>query len=128
MPDDVRAHALLQETLLGEALDNLDAGVFLADEQGRYVAVNRYACSLTGYSREELLNMTVHALAADSSDYEPMLRGSMREGTVGLRRKDGSVVECAWRSGTTKIAGMTFYVGLNWPVAEPSERAAPSAS
>ena len=128
MPEAVRAHELLQETLLGEALDNLDAGVFLADEQGRYVAVNRFACSLTGYSREELLSMTVHALAADASEYEPMLRGKIRVGTVGLRRKDGTLVLCEWRSGTTKIAGMTFYVGLNWPAAEPSERAAPSAS
>jgi PAS domain S-box-containing protein len=128
MAEDVRAHALLQETLLGEALDNLDAGVFLADEQGRYVAVNRFACTLTGYSREELLGMTVHAIAADASDYEPMLRGAKSEGVVGLRRKDGSIVLCEWRSGTTKIAGMTFYVGLNWPAVEPSEHGAPSAS
>jgi len=128
MSDDVRAHAMLQETLLGEALDNFDAAVFLADEQGRYVAVNRYACGLTGYTRGELLELTVHALAADSADYEPMLRGKKSEGTVGLRRKDGSVVVCEWRAGTTKIGGMTFYVGLNWPVTDATVREAPSAS
>jgi PAS domain S-box-containing protein len=128
MPDDVRAHALLQETLLGEALDNLDAAFFLADEQGHYVAVNRYACSLTGYTREELLGMTVHVLAVDASDYEPMLRGAKTEGSVALRRKDGTIVECAWRAGITKLSGMTFYAGLNWPLTEPSARGGPSAS
>lgn len=111
-----RASSLLQETLLGEALENLDAAVFLADERGRYVAVNRYACELTGYQRDELLGLTVLDITADASDFERMLAGEKREGTVLLKRKDGKLVECAWRAGETSIAGMTFYVGLNWPV------------
>ena len=90
--------------------------VFLADEDGRYAAVNRFACELTGYAREELLALDVHQVAVDASDYAPMMSGEKREGTVLLRRKDGTLVECEWRAGTTEIAGITFYVGLNWPV------------
>lgn len=55
---ETRASAILQETLLGEAFDNFDGAIFVADERGRYVAVNRRACELTGYSRDELLGMT----------------------------------------------------------------------
>lgn len=109
------ASSLLQETLLGQGFDNLDAAVFVADEQGRYVAVNRAACALTGYEREELLGTDVHAIAVDTSDYEPMVAGIKREGSVALRRKDGTLVEVDWRAGATRIGGMPFYVGLCWP-------------
>ena len=124
-PDDVRAHHLLQETLLGEALENLDAAVFLADDDGRFVAVNRRACAITGYTREELLGVDVHGIAVDPSAFEEVLAGRKREGTVTLRRKDGSLVECSWRAGTTRIAGLTFYVGLNWPLDELPSGGAP---
>jgi PAS domain S-box-containing protein len=111
-----RANAILQETLLGEVFDNLDAAVFVADEQGRYVAVNARACAITGYSREELLGKTVHEIAVDTADYTPAISGRKNAGTVALRRKDGTHVEVEWRVATTTIAGMPFYVGLNWNV------------
>jgi PAS domain S-box-containing protein len=113
---EARASAILQETLLGEVFDNLDAGVFVADEQGRYVAVNRRACELTGYTREELLGKTVHDIAVDTSDYTPAISGRKDVGTVALRRKDGTHVQVEWRVATTTIAGMEFYVGFNWRV------------
>ena len=37
--------------------------VFVADENRRYVAVNDYACRLLGYTREELLELTVDQIA-----------------------------------------------------------------
>ena len=46
---------LIQTSLLGEAIENGPVAVFVADEHGRYVAVNRAACQLLGYTREELL-------------------------------------------------------------------------
>ena len=109
-----RADQLLQKTLLGEGFDNLDAAVFVADEHGRYVAVNRMACEMTGYSREELLGLDVRTVAKDISDYKHAIEGSKHAGSVALVRKDGSEVEVDWGSGSTRIAGMPFYVGICW--------------
>src|ERR1700751_4179359 len=46
---------LIQASLRGEAVEHGPAAVFVADEHGRYVAVNQAACKLVGYEREELL-------------------------------------------------------------------------
>ena len=37
-------------------------GIFIADEQGRYVEVNPAACAITGYTAEELLRMRISDL------------------------------------------------------------------
>ncbi len=39
--------------------DNAPDGVFICDENGRYELVNDAACKITGYSKEELENMTI---------------------------------------------------------------------
>ena len=43
-------------------IDNAPDGVFLADETGRYLEVNKAASSITGYSETELLNMSISDL------------------------------------------------------------------
>lgn len=65
----------------------------------------------------------MHQIAVDVTDYEAAVAGSKGSGSVALRRKDGELVDVDWRAGSTTIAGMPFYVGLNWPAT--SERAAP---
>ena len=39
---------LVQIALLGEAVDGAPVAIFVADENGRYAAVNRHACELLG--------------------------------------------------------------------------------
>jgi PAS domain S-box-containing protein len=51
----VDAQDLIQTTLLGEAAENAPLGIFVADDEMGYIAVNRRACELLGYDREELL-------------------------------------------------------------------------
>ena len=63
---------LIQASLLGEAVEHGPAAVFVADENGRYVAVNQAACALVGYSREELLSMRVADVADDAGKWEEM--------------------------------------------------------
>jgi PAS domain-containing protein len=46
------AEALIQTALLGEAIESGPALVFVADEEMRYIAVNRYACESLGYARD----------------------------------------------------------------------------
>lgn len=40
-------------------IDNAPNGVFVVDENGKYLEVNDAACNITGYSKEELLQMSV---------------------------------------------------------------------
>ena len=40
-------------------IENAPDGVFIANENGEYVEVNKAACSITGYSQEELLSLSI---------------------------------------------------------------------
>jgi PAS domain S-box-containing protein len=109
-------------TLLGEAVEYAPVGIFVFDDQGRYVAANAYACEQLGYTRDELLELRLGDLAVSKRDalreYERVMRGEASDGVTEARRKDGSVVALRYRARETTIAGMTFYIGIVWPEAE----------
>ena len=44
-------------------VDNAPYGVFVSDEQGRYLEVNRAAAELTGYAPEELVQLSIADVA-----------------------------------------------------------------
>ena len=46
------AHDLVQKSLIGEALDYGPVAVFVADDDGKYLAVSAYACEMLGYDHE----------------------------------------------------------------------------
>lgn len=108
---------LIQTSLLGEAIENGPAAVFVADEDGRYVAVNQAACAMLGYAREELLAKHVKDIAESMDGWEEMRRVAAMSGTSRLVRKDGSTIEFRWVAGATVVAGMPVYVSVG-PVAE----------
>ncbi len=116
---------LVQETLLGEALEHAPVGAIVLDEQGRYLAANRLACELTGYTRDELLRAGARALAFDPdvvpSALARIVRGELRSGRGDLKHKDGSALACEFRVGETRSGGLPFYVFVFW---EPLEAAA----
>jgi PAS domain S-box-containing protein len=106
---------LIQTSLLGEAVENGPAAVFVADEEGRYVAINPAACILLGYSREELLAMQVSNVARDSEaaeDWSAMTKGGTSIGTSVLTCKDGTTVDFTYVAGATIVAGMSVYVAV----------------
>jgi PAS domain S-box-containing protein len=106
---------LIQTSLLGEAIENGPIAVLVADEHGRYVAVNRAACQLLGYTREELLAMRATEIAryeeAPTEWAEMELQGS-HTGISSLTCKDGSTLDFAYVAGATVVAGMPVYVSF----------------
>lgn len=106
------ANPLIQATLLGEAVENGPVAVFVADENRRYVAVNQAACTLVGYSREELLKLRVDDVAQDVGQWQEMQIAGTIAGVAELTRKDGSKVEFHYVAGSTVVAGMPVYVSV----------------
>ena len=109
---------LVQETLLGEALEHGPFGAIVLDEEGRYLAANRLACKLSGYTREELLAGGAKALSFEPSGDEVTMHrmavGDLQAGTADLKRKDGSGLTCEYRLGATRSGGMPFFIVVFW--------------
>ena len=112
------AEPLVQAGLLGEAIDRAPDAVLVADESGHYLAVNQAACTMLGYTREELLALRTTDVATypeASREYDEMMAYGRRTGAGMLRRKDGTRFAARYRAHETKLAGMTVYVAIIWP-------------
>ena len=119
MPQVTRSNQdLVQETLLGEALEHAPVGAIVLDENGTYLAANRLACELSGYARDELLEGGARALALDPDrvpgTMRSMANGDLRGGVAQMKRKDGTAVTCEYRVGETRSGGLPFYVVVFW--------------
>jgi PAS domain S-box-containing protein len=115
---------VVQETLLGEALEHAPIGAIVLDENGHYLAANRMACRLTGYSREDLLARGTADLATDpgvvSTRLEQMAKGRLEQGATRMRREDGTLMAVEYRVGATRSGGLPYFVLVFWE-AEPAE-------
>ena len=112
------AYPFVQIGLLGEAVDGAPVVVLVADERGRYTAANRYACELLGYSREELLDLSVGDIAVGhdvDGHYDAFVARGFEEGVIEIRRKDGTTLSLRYRAGVTTIGGITYYVSVAAP-------------
>ncbi len=94
----IAAHASLQdsETRYRTMAETTDDGIFVSAPDGRLVDVNRAASLLTGFSREELLSMSVFDLSAVgpteaqfAEAWNSMPAGGARTVEDELCRKDG---------------------------------------
>jgi PAS domain S-box-containing protein len=115
------AKRLVQIGLLGEAVEGAPVAVLVADENGRYVAANTYACNLFGYGREELLRLRVADLVTDpdvEAHYARFVAAGYDARTVTARRKDGTEFRFRYRAGGTTVAGMPYFVSIGTEVDE----------
>jgi PAS domain S-box-containing protein len=111
------AEALIQTALLGEAIDDGPALIFIADDEMRYIAVNQCACRTLGYTRDELLALRVDEVAREPdapTEYDEMLVRGFRHGTTVLTRKDSTTVDFLYRASKTELAGMSFFVSIGF--------------
>ena len=112
------AHELVQKSLVGEALEHGPMAIFVADEDGRYLAVNAFACDLLGYTRDELLALSVSEIAVNpgaQADFDEMRRTGRHEGFTVLRHCDGRELPMHFRASETTVGGMPLYIGVCWP-------------
>jgi PAS domain S-box-containing protein len=111
------AEALIQTALLGEAVDSGPALVFVADDRMGYLAVNARACEVLGYTRDELLELTVTQVAREPdapTEYDEMVASGARFGTAVLTHKDGTEIPFQYRASKTTVAGLELYVSIGF--------------
>lgn len=105
------SHQQVQAGILGRAVDAAPAAVFVTDEQGRFVAANRYACQMLGREREELLNTPLIDVVW-GADPLPLLDDGSAVGIAQLRHSDGSKVIVRYQVRALNGGDSSFAVWL----------------
>lgn len=88
--------------------------LFITDQQAHFVAVNQAACKLTGYSREELLQMRIPDLheEADLEAYKQyfhrILRGESILSEAKILRKDGQKIDVEFSNNIIFLDGTPY--------------------
>ncbi|MFP4164055.1 MAG: PAS domain S-box protein [Chitinispirillaceae bacterium] len=82
------------EATLRLYMDHAPDGITVVDRSGQYKEVNEPACKMLGYSKEELLQLSVQELIPpkmNSADlFDELIQKGSQEGNLVLLRKDGS--------------------------------------
>ncbi len=79
-------------------IDQSPEGIFITDEAGKYIDVNTTACSMLGYTREELLSLSIRDLndSTESAAVSPQFFTLKEHGRIKsemmLRKKNGGVI------------------------------------
>jgi PAS domain S-box-containing protein len=111
-------------SLLGEGAENAEVGLFIYDDDGKYIAINRHGAELLGYERSELLEHDVGDFTAGGIDRDVLLRLERREGVRVVQRKDGSENIVAFVVTPTQVGSFWFYLAVVWELAPDDPRAA----
>jgi len=105
-------------------VDNAGDAFFLHAERGKIVDVNNRACESLGYTREELLSMTLADIDVDyvpknlgqHSNHRPEEYPMSFEGTH--RRKDGTTFPVEMRLTSLLVSGQRLMLGLARDISE----------
>ncbi|GIZ98848.1 hypothetical protein TTY48_34600 [Tsukamurella sp. TY48] len=101
-------------------------GFFVHDEEGRLVAVNDQACTSTGYTRDELLQMNALDIVQVTTDLARSGWALAFAGETILipamhRRKDGSLFPIEAHISSQVIDGRRYIVGLTRDITDRVE-------
>src|SRR5438093_12232831 len=109
---------LAQSVLLGDAIENAPLLILVADEEMRYVAANRFACEVLGYTREELLELRVTDVAryeGAAAEFAHLRDAGALNGRKTGGREDGSELSYDYRATDTETAVLAYAVAIGWP-------------
>ncbi|MGV7929763.1 MAG: PAS domain S-box protein [Spirochaetota bacterium] len=121
MLTDISEHRALEAALresegrLRGLFDQAADAIFVHDLDGRFIDVNRVACESLGYTREELLGMTVGDVDPDTDSQPfPSTRWEDLPATFSARhrRKDGSVFPVEIRLGYMQWEGERMVLAI----------------
>ena len=102
-------------------VDNAPDGIFVVDETGRYLEVNRAACDITGYSAEEILAMSIpdlltpDSLEAAADRFASLIATGSVKAEFQFRHKNGS---CRWWSVDAVKLSDTRFLGFAKDITE----------
>jgi PAS domain S-box-containing protein len=105
-------------TLLGDAWENAATGAVVFNDARQYLAANAAYCALTGYSRDEIIDLRVgHNLlleAIDQAEFITRITEHRQLGEAVIRRKDGTALPVSYLVIPTEMSGRLCFVGLVW--------------
>ena len=84
--------------------ENAPDGIFVINKAGMYVDVNPVACQMTGYSREELLKITIMELAGSnlppktSKIFNKLKENGTTQDEIILRKKNGESIHVSLKA------------------------------
>ncbi|MCB0190974.1 MAG: PAS domain S-box protein [Anaerolineae bacterium] len=87
-----------QEALYKALFEQAADGIFIANAEGRFIEVNQRGCEMLGYTRAEILNLSIHDLIPDEEPETPPLNiAALRAAKTllkerRLRCKDGRLL------------------------------------
>ena len=102
-------------------IDNAPDGVFVSDENGKYLEVNEAACRITGYSKDEILKMSITEILPEETLEESLvhLQALLKDGSSKadflFKHKNGT--NRWWTLESVKLA-KTRYLGFAKDITE----------
>ncbi|MFC1833843.1 PAS domain S-box protein [Thermodesulfobacteriota bacterium] len=112
---------LKSEQRFRNLIDQAADAIFVHDFEGRFLEVNRSACTALGYERDELLAMSVSDVDPDAMprrDSESLWPNLPVAFEATHRRKDGSTLPVEVRLGPIEFAGTRVVLALARDVSE----------
>ncbi|QDU30405.1 Sensor protein FixL [Anatilimnocola aggregata] len=112
------------ERLIKESQQRLQAlfnhalnAIFLVTDEGTFVDANPAACTMLGFSREELLTTPISSIlgidkapSSDSDYWEPFRRDGNQHGMLQLRRKNGATIDAEFSAVANVLPGLHLSV------------------
>ena len=93
-------------------IENAPDGIFVVNENGKYIEVNKAACQITGYSEDELLNMTIidiiphESLEEAGNNFSNVVNTGRSFGEFYYKHKNGT--NRLWAKEAVKVSDARF--------------------